>query len=185
MTETIKAIRAKVLYKPPIGDIDVYGLDGWLTPLPSRLNDGEGAYLERDDGLMIIPLAYKHSHPFRALASLGIDISEVEGEAAYTCPIMKQGYCAFVPVAIMTRDLERYLSRGEWRPWVPGMVRDQDFVTDNLWFDGLSIFETLIIGSGYTDFILPSDGGNKVVLNALQLDNGDIVLVWHYEWFNK
>ena len=44
---------------------------------------------------------------------------------------------------------------------------------------------TAILGHGYTDGTLPSDGFGHHELACLELENEDLVVGWLYVWFNK
>jgi hypothetical protein len=182
--EKILIKRPEKHYKPEIGDVEVYSLHQWLIPAPRKLADDEGQYIPRTDGTKILPLGYKNRLPWTALEELGIETSEILTDCTYRCCITDRTYTACVPFAILTKNLEKYLSRGEWRPWIPDMVRDQRFVAENTWLE-VSTVDTLLLGTGYMDFIMPRDGSNQLKIAALDIGDGDVVLVWHFEWFNK
>lgn len=182
--EPIRILKAAEPH-PDADDIEVYGLDEWLIPAPSKLTDDEGFFIPQP-GLQLIPLGFKSWHPWDALEDLDIVICEVVESCTYFCPITERAYTACVPFAILCRDIEKYLARGDWREWTPRMVRDQEFVQDRLYLRRVTTIQTLILGSGYTSCIMPNDGASIVrTAAALDLGDGDVVLVKYYEWSNK
>lgn len=60
--------------------------------------------------------------------------------------------------------------------------KDEGNLTANL---GLSRIEQVLLGTGHTKALLPSDGTVGVNWQFAELTNGDILVLAGYEWFNK
>jgi len=197
--ESIRIIkRSKPLQNIGHGDIDVYGLQDWLHPFvgsefkrrKTKSPPRAGSFYKNKEGSpKLLPLGYLHENPWKAIENcLKIDTTELKDDCIYACPFTDRDYHACVPYAIETKNLERFIPFLEEYPyvdeWTIRMFRDQEFVIANTWWETDDI-DTLLMGSGHTECILPCDGGSDTRLSYLDIGEGDKLLVWHFRWFNK
>jgi hypothetical protein len=149
--------------------------------------------------------------PWRGMEYLGIDITDLRTMAQNECPCAEMTYTAFVPVAVLTDDSKgKYLNNkyrhliedGRSLPMATDMIADGDWNrTMNEWFDRIfddekeslgkplpvriGNIERAVLGSGYNDCILPSDGCNGLEYVMIPLNNGDHIICVAWEWSNK
>lgn len=119
-----------------------------------------------------------------------IDVKEWAAACVYQCPYIEGNrFFWMYPLAILTEDETRYgvdaNSRDfSKRPWLVKVIKvdatDIDEYDCELHKDLLSL-----MGHGYTDFTLPSDGSRSLVHGTVLLDNGDRILVACWLWHNK
>jgi len=124
---------------------------------------------------------------FDGLASLGVDATTLQGRAFYDCPWSGNRYYWMFPLGIITTTggIERYgrnlIGDSPWRCRVISRSGDVGNV-DPSEFDGIV---NAMLGHGYTEGTLPSDGCGEKVLATVPLDNGDEILVACWVWFNR
>jgi len=177
--ESIHVLRAEKVFRPSIGDIEIYGLDPWLRKFDKeRAAFAPGVFLlDYTD----TPLGWE------ALERLGIEATEMMEGSQYECPFTERNYWAAIPRRIYTDDLSRYIHAVP--EWMQTMAQDMEWVRKVVEDDGEnpepSRIETCMLGPGHTDFILPCDGHSSVVENMVKLSNGDDLVVAHHEWYNK
>jgi len=185
----------KKQYMPEYGDIDVYG--------------EYCKYLEKVDWELFrtmnpMPiLGIFSSNPWNAMLGFGIDKTSVENLKQWSrnyCPCSDMNYNSIVPVSILTSDADRYiggdkahwfydlLSDGDWNRYQNWGISNEDSSKDKSREtpeDYLSTVSRAILGSGYTECILPSDGGHDLIFAMIPLDNGDKIVTIGWEWYNK
>lgn len=196
----IKIVKAEKPLVPFPGEIGVYG--------------GHHKYMvEMDwsdiDSMNPMPLVGSCSfsyNPWAALVAAGIDIEDIQKLRDLSknhCPCSTMDYNAIVPIAILTNDASVYTNAGRMPEMFHGLHEDGDWNrrswTTNLYEDGeivgcehnksidyhLSDVERAMLGSGYTEMILPSDGSHGLIFATIPLDNGDKIVVIGWEWYNK
>jgi hypothetical protein len=174
----IKILKNEKGYSLPNGDIGIYHLRDWIEVFPSA----EKFEWNRWN---FFHLEYISKNPWLAAKKLHIEVEPLMEATAYRCPIMRETYTACVPYGIATKheQLETYSKHAP--PHCRAMLLDKEWIKKHVvkWKGG--IWHTLIMGSGYKEPILPSDGSNSKMLSAVKLDNGDYMLVWHFVWYNK
>jgi len=145
-------------------------------------------------------------NPWEALAAAGINIDDVQNLKDWSknhCPCSMMDYNAIVPIAILTNDATVYTKAGRMPEMFHGIHEDGDWNRkswiDKIYEDGeivgqeynksfdyhLSDVERAMLGSGYSEMILPSDGSHGFIFATIPLDNGDKIVVIGWEWYNK
>ena len=135
-------------------------------------------------------------NPWHALINAGIDKEDVEKLKTLStnyCPCTQSHYFSIVPIAILTDKATVYTSRGfvafksafedaEWNrePWKPESDNDPRYPESHL-----GSIHRAMLGSGYNDCILPSDGSHNLEFFTIPLDNGDRIILVGWEWYNK
>lgn len=177
----IELLEAKKRYVPNNGDVDIYGLSPWLE----KLEDGR---LWRAPNVFV--LDFVSLNGWEALELMNIDFMKLFEAAQYECPFTCRVYCAVIPLYILTDDIKKYI---EFVPeWKRRMVVDEDWVQNHIIpsdesddDDHLTVINICMLGPGYMDGILPTDGDRFFNLNTVRLSNGDDLVVAHHEWVNK
>ena len=182
-------------YVSEYGNIDVYG--GYCKYLEAV--DWE---LFRTMNPMPITGAFS-SNPWNALIEAGIyetDVEDLKRWSKNHCPCSEMDYYAMVPVCILTSDANRYigddegqwyynlLSDGDWnryQNWGVSNERPEAEIPENDPEKHLGSVKRAMLGSGYTEMILPSDGSHDFIFASIPLDNGDKVIIIGWEWYNK
>jgi hypothetical protein len=173
-------VTSKNPYTPRIGDL----LCGF------RKDAGVHLALEKFTGdlkdYQIIPLACLLPNPWQALGSLQIYVDEIKD--IHDCPYTGYAYYSLVPTALLSKNLEQY------EP--PLGVPFADYAMDAEWhlhMSGnkperlveLTPIQKLLLGSGYTHGTRYLDGHGKTEEGVVNLDNGDLLWVHFWEWYNK
>jgi hypothetical protein len=47
------------------------------------------------------------------------------------------------------------------------------------------VFEKILLGAGYTTGTSTYDGSNSIIRSSVELDDGNNLLVFVWEWYNK
>lgn len=161
-------------------DSDVHFLDTHMRPKLTR------EFIEGNN-LNPIPLSEFKTNPFKYLAKLGIDASLFKDAATYECPVLDIEYVSVVPIYLVTQDFSKYSIHDSYSESRRQMLNDASW--NQHWFSEADHakhrFADLLLGSGYTDGFLPSDGGNDYALASFKLSNGDYLIVKTFTWFNK
>lgn len=154
-----------------------------VQKLIPRCRDGVSRYL---------PLDNWHAHPWKALAATGCaNTAEVQSNVAYRCFLLGQTSHAFVPTGIETtrEGLEKY--RGNFNRYP---VDSLEWMCTTKHFHGqdsesaattLTRFQRLVVGSGYSECFLPSDGDTELEPVFIRLDNGDRLLGFAYNAYGR
>jgi hypothetical protein len=156
------------------GDI-LYG-EHYLKNLPSSLKKlAKGKKLA-------IPVDFNEPNAWKVLHNVGVtNAFDVMQEATYRCPFIKDNkYFWFVPQLIITSDISKYENiQPHWR--------DTEFLITQGCLDKNWILQDPynMLGHGYTDFTLPTDGSSGRSIAIMELDDGDIVVVATQVWYNK
>jgi len=177
----IRVIPAKNPYKPKHGDL-VCGFnkpsaEGYIETPTNELPEGQ-----------VMPLCLIDHHCWQASKRLDIDAAPIY--APYKCPYTKYEFFSIIPVALISTDLS-----GKWRKTVverragvdPDYVLDHEF-NRHMWKD--TVFDIqdigkLMLGSGYTSMTSIYDGSRSMHRSKVNLDNGDTLWVYFWEWHNK
>lgn len=188
MSYKFKVIVSKKPFKPEIGDI-LYGEEYFEQFTKTDLKDVD-----------IIPLrSINLLNPWQALRDFHVDPHPFQSEVEYYCPLLRQNYYWAVPTYILTKNIEQYLEntrhamlyRNDWE-WLremgkEGSIKDpynniQQFERHILF---MSRATNLLLGTGFTEGTLPTDGHGSLEEAKVGLDNGDFVTVNLWVWYNK
>ena len=130
-------------------------------------------------------------HAWNDLKTHGVDAQVLKTTSAYTCPSMNAKYYAVVPTVVFTEKPESYFP-GELKRYY-----HKERLCDTEWQKGcfgpleengvpkLNVFHKLLLGSGFTSFIRPSDGHRSETFYFVTLDNGDWLCCVAWVWYNK
>jgi hypothetical protein len=129
-----------------------------------------------------IALGWISYNPYGAAQGLGIDVARLRDASAYRCPYLDQTFQSVVPTFILTKDAHAYEPFA--RHYARDMFKDAEFLRARF-SENLNGFEKTMMGPGYTDFFLPSDGSNGREQGHVALSNGDLLVVSVWHWFNK
>lgn len=129
-------------------------------------------------------------NPWKSLKVLGIDVAPLKKAFQYSCPYTRNTYYHFIPLAILLiegHDVDMYRKGPYESPsW--------NFAFDLEWnkkrchtFDdfGLNRVADSMLGHGYTDGTLPSDGSGEHIRVLIELSNGDFLFGYCWQWYNK
>lgn len=180
----IKLVPAQKIYKPEIGDLIL----DWVKPearkflgtIPGRKKREKQAVPAEGQ---ILHLQLLHPNPWTALEAMGIDADEIK--APYRCPYSGYEFFAVIPVAIISSDL-----KGKYdyvQHWHKDYLFDHEFHKQMY---GNKITELgdigkLMLGSGWTSMTGHNDGSRGLITVTINLDNGDQLLAYTWEWYNK
>lgn len=127
------------------------------------------------------------NNPWNAIERLGIHSKPLKQAFRYECPFTKNTYYHFIPVAlVLNNGVEQYKKEFKDNP-------DVDYLFDTKWAKSLSMgvlpeantIQMSMLGHGYTEGTLPSDGGGDFINVLIELDNGDFLFGHCWEWYNK
>ncbi len=191
MTTQVAQLRlqkpTKNAFVPEIGNIHVYGIEGWLVPFSRE---------EQYDKMDVMDLTHITWNGWRALDVLGIDTCGLEEKTKQECPHTEMSYWAVMPLMLMSYDLkggyeDRVLNCGrmceievkmamdsKWHKHMHPVREEEDLLT-------LYHIRTILMGTGYTDCIMHHDGFGELQDACLLLSNGDLVACKTWVWFNK
>ncbi len=177
----------KNVFVPEIGDIDVYGIGGWLVPFSRE---------EQYDKMDVMDLTHITWNGWCALDVLGIDTCGLEDKTKQECPHTDLSYWAVMPLVLMSYNLKgEYEDRMRKSNCVPRT--EVDMAMDSEWHkhmypmreaeDLLPLYKirAVLMGTGYTHCIMQHDGFNELQNACLLLSNGDLVACKTWVWFNK
>jgi hypothetical protein len=125
-------------------------------------------------------------NPWRALAELDIDYSRFKKLAEYKCPYTGYTHFGALPIAILAEDREKY-QVGRFASKYNSYAWDMDFLKEvykDRCFACEGIYQTLM-GSGYTSYTRIGDGHGSRIHVKLKMSNGDHLLCYAWEWYNK
>jgi hypothetical protein len=193
----VHIIKPEKSYIPENGDIAIYGK--------------HHEYMEKIDmelfrNMNPMPLGGFSDNPWKALYNTGIDRDDIDkliGWSINYCPCSCMEYYAIVPINILTSDATRYLGPEEnknkwmfydmyndagWNRHMNWQIDNNDETSEipeqNL-DHHLSSVHRAILGSGYNEGILPTDGSHSLIFATIPLDNGDKIVIIGWEWHNK
>jgi len=152
--------------------------DDWYSKIPEEYYAKQTYY----------PLIAVAQNPWAALEKLGVDHKHFKKEVQYTCPY--NGYIHFwsVPILVFTNDVklwtvrykvfreEMYLDHAMMKNFFPPKVKDALPFTK---------IQRSLLGPGYTDMTIVTDGNGYLYDALVALDNGDSLGVKVWMWFNK
>lgn len=142
---------------------------------------------------ILIPCHFNTPTSWYVLHKAGVENAlEVQDKLLYDCPFVSRNrYFWAIPILICAKDPTVY-------DYIPDHWRDDDFLRNHSniieHLDSkearysnakLSDLQRAILGHGYTDSTLPTDGSNGIELAAVELSNGDKVIVAMWVWYNK
>jgi hypothetical protein len=130
-----------------------------------------------------VGLPWLDHNPYRAAkVLLGDALDTVQQVSAYECPYLNQKFQSVVPLVLLTKDLAK--NYPDFKHFNFDMLNDRNW---NLHYftPNLGSFEKAMMGPGYTEFFLPSDGIRDDDRATIKLSNGDLLYVAVWQWFNK
>lgn len=152
--------------------------DEWYSKIPEEYYKDQLYY----------PLTAVAQNPWLALKKLGVEHEEFKKIVQYTCPY--NGYTHFwsVPVLIFAKDVKNWTARYKIfreemyldREWMKNFFPPQ--VKDALPFTKI---QRALLGPGYTEMTIVTDGSGYLYDALVALDNGDNLGVKVWMWFNK
>lgn len=148
--------------------------------------------------LNMLNLGYFNLNPWKALRLLAdhkifddAAVKKLCESSRYKCPITDNTYYALLPLAIFSDDLDKYFNEG-FKPWYYEMAVDKSWNCQNdnshLTYNAWRIYSAVhhcILGPGYTECTLPSDGSADHEIVMLDLSNGDKTVAVARTWYNK
>jgi hypothetical protein len=151
---------------------------GWYSKVPEEF------YTDK----LYYPLTSISQNSWKALDRLRVDHREFKKAVEYTCPYNDYVHFWSVPVLIFTDDVKNWTSR--YRISREDMYLDKDWmrkffppkVKDALPFTKI---QRALLGPGYTDMTIVSDGSGYLYDAIVALDNKDFLGVKVWMWFNK
>jgi len=152
--------------------------DGWYSKIPEEF------YTDK----LYYPLIAVAQNPWEALEKLGVDHAEFKEKIKYICPYNKYVHFWCVPVLIFTKDVKNWTVRYK--------IFREDMYLDPKWMrnffppkvkDALPFtkIQRALLGPGYTDMTIVSDGNGYLYDALVSLDNEDFLGVKVWMWFNK
>lgn len=189
----IRIVKPEKIYEHEYGDTDIYGKHyKYLAPIdwadfdvlnPMPISDGYG------------------SNVWKLLIHFGISMKDVKNLKKWSknrCPCSEMTYNAIVPLVILTDDATKYLDImfPDRKPIFYDMFIDANHNRNMNWCVDeyvnkrkpeyhMNNVRRAMLGSGYNEGILPSDGSNSFDFAAIPLDNGDKIVVITWVWHNK
>lgn len=192
----INIVKPENPYVPENGNIDIYGKQHEFM---------EAVDWELFRTMNPMPIGAFSLNPWKALINAGIDrldIHDLKKWSTNYCPCSLSEYHAIVPINILTSDASRYLGPKENNTkWFYDMYNDGNWNRHMNWqIDNenenseipkpkidyhMDSVDRAILGSGYNEGIIPSDGCHSFIFATIPLSNGDKVVVISWEWYNK
>lgn len=147
--------------------------------------NGMELYLDENEEFSekVIPLALVDVNPWRALDDLNIDASELM--TIYSCPHTATEYFPLIPVALLVNDIEAY--RNCRFRFGPDYTLDWEF-HKHMYKERvyeINDIQKIMLGTGYTSYTTFYDGHGRIEKKKINLDNGDALLTYFWEWYNK
>ena len=127
-------------------------------------------------------------NPFIALKNI-INLNILHNDM-YECPYTNMTFFRIVPDFIIAKDIKKY---EEFFPkYMKDMIMDKEWTikmslidTKGTFYRSPNKFQKVLLGPGYDLGCLTSDGSNKIVPITINISNGDKLVCWTYEWYNK
>jgi hypothetical protein len=152
---------------------------GWYSKVPEKF------YTDK----LYYPLTAVSQNPWTALKQLGVEHREFKKLVEYICPYNEYVHFWSVPVLVFTSDVKNWTARyktgvredmyldKEWmRKFFPPKVKDALPFTK---------IQRALLGPGYTEMTIVSDGSGYLYDALVALDNGDFLGMKVWMWFNK
>lgn len=179
----VDIVKAKFPHTPDIGDY-MFG-EEYLMAKPVKL-------LQKCN---MVALTHFALNPFNALENMGVDtgtLLKFMRDVTYHSDPFAPHRAAFgvVPEVLLTQDVEVYdLKTVTYKE----MLKDTDWnrkfsYEDYAKGDDVSRpqqWARALMGSGYTEGTLPSDGHGQIEYGYVGLSNGDALRCYVWEWYNK
>lgn len=151
---------------------------GWYSKIPEKY------YTDK----LYYPLTAIAQNPWEALKKLGIEHEDFKEKIKYTCPYNEYVHFWCVPILIFTKDVKNWTSR--CKIYREEMYLDHEWmkrifptkVKDSLPFTKI---QRALLGPGYTEMTIVTDGSGYLYDALVALDNGDSLGVKVWMWFNK
>lgn len=176
---TVVMPSGKDMYVPAIGDV-LFDCAAYMERLCATPKDIPSALAS----VPFVMLGWINPNPWVSLEILEIDCDRFKKACEYKD--FYTGNVAFgaLPVAILTKDASKYKTSCK-KEWLDGAFdHEWNRHMHKQWWE-LSEIGKVLMGTGYTDGTTIMDGSGERVLLKAPLDNGDSLLVWCWEWYNK
>ena len=152
--------------------------DGWYTKFPEEFYEEKSCY----------PLRVVSENSWKALIRLGVNCFDFKEMVQYECPYNKYIHFWCVPVLIFTDDVELWIKK--YKAPYQSLYLDRSWVKDvhpAKTKNGLPFtkVQRSLLGPGYTEGTITSDGSGYLYDTILALDNGDYLGAKVWIWFNK
>lgn len=154
-----------------------------VQTLVRRSIDGERVYMSLEAWRL---------NPWRALAKVGCkNVNALKENVSYDCIVSGNVSYAFVPTGIETtkEGLAKYKENYDRMP-----LDSLECLCSTAHFHGadndmgeflLTRFQHCIVGSGYSEMCLPDDGDTQLEPVYVQLDNGDRLLGFAFNFYGQ
>lgn len=151
---------------------------GWYSKVPEGWCDTQPYYL----------LTAVAQNPWAALTKLEVKHEEFKEAVKYCCPYNNYTHYWCLPVLVFTQDVKLWTAR--YKTHRESMYLDRNWmkqhfppkVKDALPFTRV---QRALLGAGYTEMTLVSDGSGFLYDAIVALDNNDFLGVKVWMWFNK
>lgn len=134
------------------------------------------------------PLIILSQNPWASLDKLRVSHFELKKETEYTCPY--NGYIHYwcVPVVIFSDDISFWIKR--YKNPKDGMYLNEEWIKNNFRLTtnnklSFTKIQRALLGPGYTDTTLITDGVGYLYDTLLALNNEDYIGAKVWIWFNK
>lgn len=121
-----------------------------------------------------------------------VALLDMQNSAKYTCEYLRQETPSLMPLYLLTADLEQYahdksysldrLMRACLNPSAAGWLNNPLDSTNTM---NVPHIQSVMMGTGHTADLLPSDGTAIKCAQFAELTNGDILVLAGFEWFEK
>jgi hypothetical protein len=169
----------KDVYVPECGDI-IFDCAKYLVPICKSQKKLPEVLAKTP----FVSPGWLHPNPWVALEEFEIDCKEFAKACEYEDCYTGNTSFAAVPVAILTDDTNKYRLSAK-KEWYDGAF-DHEW-NRQMHPDWWKIGEIgkILMGTGYTSGTTIMDGSKSRIPLKAPLDNGDFLLVWCWEWYNK
>lgn len=182
----MKIILPQKPWRHDIGDF-VYGNPIFLSNVD----------LKETENKDILLLSFINENYWRALSVVigknngtvgSSQVDKIIEKFTYRCRYTDRDYIAVLPIAIITNDINKYLSiDGLVVPWLHESLNDQKWIKHfyPLSEFSLSSISKCILGTGYEKDFIVEDGCFSNDYSKMEMDNGDFILCVNLVWHNK
>jgi len=128
------------------------------------------------------------------LHDLGVvNAKDIKEKLTAECPWSDNKYFIFYPIAILFQDKNTWDSKQNDKYFGPyrDMFFDRDWqmrrfeIKDREVHFSIGSVDRSLLGHGYTEGTMPSDGGGGLKNAAMHLSNGDLIIGKVWVWYNK
>ncbi len=152
--------------------------------------------VEKKDIEHPILLSLFGNHIWRVLDRFEIDYKELKEKVKYECYLTGNTYYNFLPFMILCgHGSHAYRGLSTFGKHAYDMHFDEEWTKNQIlclndddeeeYWKKPSKIQTSMLGHGYTECTLPSDGSNEIDVCYANLSNGDALAGFIWLWYNK